>query len=280
MNAVLKTAPSSNLKALQNFRYTPLAKIAGLVAAPAVSDEEIARRRAEDAERKAAKAKAKADAKAAKAARAKPLPPQPRMVIPPQPETVEMIERQRRAKAERAEHAAKTAPIPEEILRKGLEADLAEEAKRREEEAAEAKLFAEGYKRDVHASAMSIIFNNEMPLEGKVISLEELGFMYSHDHNNGRDAFYRHSKSEVEVRINGGAIGQGTRVNGYHKPRGVELLTPEKIAERQAANAKLREEGRMKRKSRGTVVKTPKADKKAKGKKGDDDKKAKRGGKQ
>lgn len=278
MNAVLKTAPSANLKDLANFKYTPLAKIAGLVAAPTVSDEEIARRRAEDEERRAARAKARADAKAAKAARAMPLPPQPRMVIAPNPETVEMIERQRRAKAERAEHAARTAPIPEEVLRKGLEADLAEEAKRRDEEAAEAKLLEEGYKRDVHASAMSIIFNNEMPLEGKVISLEELGFRYSHDHNNGRDAFYRHDKSGVEIRVNGGAIGQGTRVNGYHKPRGVELLTPEKIAERQALNAKLREEGRMKRKSRGTVVKTPKADKKSKGKK-DDDKKAKRGGK-
>lgn len=277
MNAVLKPAPSSNLEALQNFRYTPLAKIAGLVAAPAVSDEEIARRRAEDAERKAAKAKAKADAKAAKAARTQPLPPQPRMVIPPTKEALELIERQRRAKVEQQIAAKAAAPIPADVLQRGLEADLAEEAKRREEEAAEAKLLAEGYKADVRASALSVLFNNNMNMEAKVLSIEELGFAFSHDHANGRDAFYRHHKSEVEVRVNGGAIGQATRTNGHHKPRGVELLTPEKIAERQAANAKLREEGRAKRKAKKTVVKTPKADKKAKK---DDDKKSKRGGKQ
>lgn len=272
MNAVLKAAPSSNLEALQSFKYTPLAAIATMVVAPAVSDEEIARRRAEDAERKAAKRKAKAESKAAKAARAMPLPPQPKMVIPPSAETVEMIERQRRVKTERAEHAAKAAPIPEEILRKGLEADLAEEAKRQGEEAAKAKLLVEGYKADVYASALWVLNNPQMVMEAKILAIEELGFVYTADHKNGRDAFYCHEKSGVEVRVNGGAIGSDN--SRGHKPRGVELLTPEKIAERQAANKKLREEGRAKRKAKKTAVKVPKSEKKKKG----DDKKAKRGG--
>lgn len=283
MNTVPQVkAPSTNLEALQNFHYTPLAAIAGMVAAPVLSEDEIkekvAKRDAEAAERKAKKAAAKAEAKArAEAARAKALPPQPRLAVLPDESTVEMLERQRRAKAERAEHAARTAPIPAEILKKGLEADKAEDARRREEEATQTKLLAEGYKADVHASAMSVLFNKEMNLEAKVIAIEELGFTYSHDHANGRDAFYRHHKSEVEVRVNGGAIGETGR-NGYHKPRGVELLTPEKIAERQAANAKLREEGRLKRKARKSEVKTPKADKKSKKDAKDGDKKAKRGG--
>jgi hypothetical protein len=277
-------APSSNLKALQEFHYAPLAAIAGMVAAPVLSEDEIkekiAKRDAEAADRKAKKAAAKAEAKAkAEAARAKALPPQPRLAVLPNEATVEMLERQRRARAERAEHAARTAPIPAEVLKKGLEADLAEEAKRREEAAAEAKRREEGYKADVHASAMSILFNKNLNLEGKVIAVEEMGFTYSGNHKNGRDGFYFHKESGVEIRVNGGALGESGSERA-HKPRGIELLTsdPAKLAERQAANAKLREEGKAKRKASRTVVKTPKADKKSKKDGKDGDKKAKHGG--
>lgn len=271
------SSKSSNLDALQNFRYTPLAAIANLVVAPAVSDEEIARRQAEQKQAKADKAKVKAEAKAAQEARAKALPPQPRLAILPDEATLAMLERQRRARLERAEHVAKMAPIPAEVLEKGLEADKAEEAKRREEEVVKAKLLKEGYRMDVHKSALSVLFNNSLVMEAKVLAIEELGFSYSHDHTNGRDAFYFHEKSGDEVRVTGGALGE-TNTKRAHKPCGVELLTPEKIAERQAANAKLREEGRMKRLAKkASGVKTPRPDKKAK--KEGDDKKSKKGGK-
>jgi hypothetical protein len=274
MNAVLKTVHSSNLETLKSFRYTPLAAIANLIVAPAaVSDEEIARRRAEAEQRKADRAQRKAEAKTAKEARTKALPPQVRMVILPDAATIEMLKRQQRTKAERRVEQFAAKPISEKILKKGLETDLAEEARRRNEEAALAKVFAIGYIADVRASALSILFNYNMNMEAKVFTIEELGFQYSHDHENRRDAFYFHAKSEVEIRVNGGAVGSSC-TNSNHKPCGVELLTPAKRAEREAANAKLREDGRLKRMANKTVAKTPRVDKKKK----DDDKRSKRGG--
>lgn len=283
MNAILKSARSSNQVALHNFRYTPLAGIATLVVPAVASEEEIARRRAEEDARKAAKAGAKAAVKAAKAARVQPLP-QVRMVTPATPETLEALERQRKAKALRSEehmrYVARTAPIPEEVLKNGLEADKAEEAARalsatneaerfqeilkkgleadRAEEAAraeaaanEVRLRKEGFKLDVHKSAMSVLFNPAMNLEGMILAIEELGFVYFHDHNNSRDAFYYHHKSGAEVRVNGGAIGASS-TKREHKPRGVELLTarsagttelsPEVVAKQAEARANRRRE--------------------------------------
>ncbi len=250
---------SSNQVELANFRHAPFAK---LTAVATISEEVAAQRQAayearrKDAERVEAELRRQEAHVKAKQEQA------PR-VTPPTPESLKLVQ----SFIIRKSGKPPIKETPKDVLEQGLKLDReavekhrAKEREQTEAEVAYKELLRLGYIEDVVATALGHLRRDDINLEAKVLLLEGMGCEYSTNAKNGRDSVYFHQKSGAEIFVRSGAVVENVQ-SRPKKARGVELLTKEQIAEREAANAVLRARGRADRKK--VVVKTPKGPTKA-----------------